>query len=137
MASKVEPDKTLEDEVALLDLEKSDDLAKLKIIKRQRKAAVTRTIGAIGVCVADRDPSEVKSKLSTLTDQFVNFTYVRGCSNFWSSWGPTHKKGRSEGDQISFGPQPCDGTDNEWCQLFVLNQQCPKVRLHRNQIIDC
>ena len=57
MASKVEPDKTLEDEVALLDLEKSDDLAKLKIIKRQRKAAVTRTIGAIGVCVADRDPS--------------------------------------------------------------------------------
>ena len=76
MASKVEPDKTLEDEVALLDLEKSDDLAKLKIIKRQRKAAVTRTIGAIGVCVADRDPSEVKSKLSTLTDQFVNFTYV-------------------------------------------------------------
>ena len=76
MASKVEPDKALEDEVALLDLEKSDDLAKLKIIKRQRKAAVTRTIGAIGVCVADRDPSEVKSKLSTLTDQFVNFTYV-------------------------------------------------------------
>ena len=34
---------------------------------------------------------------------FVNLTYVRGglSSIFWSSWGPTHKEGRSEGDHIS------------------------------------
>ena len=71
-----EVDKTLKAEVEKLDLDDAGDLAKLKTIKRQRKAALTRTIGAINVCVADRDPAGVQTKLSYLADQLENLTFV-------------------------------------------------------------
>lgn len=71
-----EVDKTLKQEVEKLDLDDAGDLAKLKTIKRQRKAALTRTIGAIDVCVADRDPAGVQTKLSSLADQLENLTFV-------------------------------------------------------------
>ena len=59
-----------------LDLEKDEDMKTLRTIRRQRKAAITRTAGGLDRSISERDPAQVHLKLSTLRQQFVNFEYV-------------------------------------------------------------
>ena len=72
-----EPDVSLKAEVEALDLQDDKDLKKLKHMKRQRKAALTRTIGAIDVSIAEKNPAEVQVKLQLLSRQFANLEFVR------------------------------------------------------------
>ena len=76
----LKPEKSLSQEVAGLDLNDEHDLKKLKLIKRQRKAALTRTIGAANVLIAERNPADVEVKLDILSQQFVNLEFRRNFS---------------------------------------------------------
>ena len=73
----VNPSKDMVDAIAKLNL--PDDLPKLKTIKRQRRAAMTRKINEISTSIVERSPDEVKDKLIELKQCLSNVQFAHDC----------------------------------------------------------
>ena len=71
----------LERTLGALDMKEPADMAQVKSIRRQRKAAVTRTLGSLAKYQSDRDIESVKDRLDIVKQQFDNLEYAHDFYN--------------------------------------------------------